>query len=307
VRQRITFAAIGLFVWTSLAGATPSARNGNLLYLRPLGGNEPPWGRLFLAAPNGSGARDITPKGILDVQAAAWSPDGNRIAISALAEGGSSSEIYLLPTDGSSVRRLTRNDLPDRQPAWSPDGRRIAFASARTGLFQIYSMRADGSRQRRLTHQAEDCETPAWSPNGRWIVASCELGWWKLVRLRPDGSHERRLLPGYPRTESSPSFAPDGSIVFARGAKTSSGCGIYTVRIDGRGLRRLRSSGGEPVVSPDARWIAFTWTRDDANQELFVMRRNGTRARAITATNGITESGPDWQRRSQSFLGPSEG
>jgi hypothetical protein len=37
--------------------------------------------------------------------------------------------------------------------------------------------------------------------------------------------------------------------------------------------------------------------RDGVNQELFVMRRNGTRARQITATNGVTESGPDWQRR----------
>ena len=290
-------AVICLVVWTSLAGAAPSARNGSLLYLRPLGGNNPPWGRLFVAAPDGSGVRDITPKGILDVQGAAWSPAGKRIAISAIAEGGTSAEIYVVAADGSRLRRLTRNYLQDRQPAWSPDGRRIAFTSARTGLFQIYSMRADGSHQRRLTDQADDCETPAWSPNGRWIVASCELGWWKLVRLRPDGSHERRLLPGYPRNESSPAFARDGSIVFARGAKSAALRGIYTVRIDGHGLRRLRPSGGEPTVSPDDRLIAFTWTPDGANQELFVMRRNGTRTRQITATNGVTESGPDWQRR----------
>jgi TolB protein len=130
---------------------------------------------LFVAAPDGSGARDITPRSILDVQGAAWSPDGKRIAISAIAEGGTSAEIHVV-VDGSRVRRLTRNYLQGRQPGWSPDGRRIAFTSARTGLFQIYSMRADGSRQRRLTDQAENCETPAWSPNGRWIVASCELG-----------------------------------------------------------------------------------------------------------------------------------
>jgi hypothetical protein len=37
---------------------------------------------------------------------------------------------------------------------------------------------------------------------------------------------------------------------------------------------------------------------DGANQELFVMRRDGTGARQITATNGVTEWGPDWQRGS---------
>jgi Tol biopolymer transport system component len=288
-----------LAVLATVARAAPAAQNGQLLYLRPLGGNAPPYGRLFLASPSGAGARDVTPAGILDVQGAAWSPDGRRIAISAIAANDHDPEIFVLGADGTLLRRLTNNHLSDRQPTWSPDGRRLAFASARTGLFQIYSMRADGSMERRLTHQAEDCETPAWSPNGRWIVCSCQLGYWKLVRMRPDGSGERRLLPGYPLTESSPSWTPDGLIVLSRGAKTARGRGIFTVRADGTGLRRLRATGGDPAVSPDGRLLAFTWMPDAANQELFVMRRNGTGAKQITATNGVTEWGPDWQRGSR--------
>jgi TolB protein len=288
-----------LAVLATVAQAAPTAQNGQLLYLRPLGGNAPPYGRLFLASASGAGARDVTPAGILDVQGAAWSPDGRRIAISAIAANDLDPEIFVLGADGTHLRRLTNNHLSDRQPTWSPDGRRLAFASARTGLFQIYSMRADGSRQRRLTHQVEDCETPAWSPNGRWIVCSCQLGYWKLLRMRPDGSGERRLLPGYPLTESSPSWTPDGLIVFGRGSKTARGRGIFTVRADGTGLRRLRATGGDPAVSPDGRLLAFAWMPDNANQELFVMRRNGTGVRQITATNGVTEWGPDWQRGSR--------
>jgi Tol biopolymer transport system component len=295
-------AAVGILVTALLvtgARAEPAARNGQLLYLRPLGGNATPDGRLFLASATGAGARDITPAGILDVQGAAWSRDGSRIAISAIADGDHDPEIFVFTADGTGLRRLTNNHLSDRQPTWSPDGRHLAFASARTGLFQIYSMRADGTRQRRLSHQAEDCETPAWSPNGRWIVASCQLGYWKLVRMRPDGSGERRLLPGYPLTESSPSWSPEGLIVFSRGAATARGRGIFRVRADGSGLRRIRSIGGDPSVSPDGRLVAFTWMPDGANQELFVMRRDGTAARQITATNGVTEWGPDWQRASR--------
>jgi Tol biopolymer transport system component len=156
-------------------------------------------------------------------------------------------------------------------------------------------MRADGTRQRRLSNQAEDCETPAWSPNGGWIVCSCQLGYWKLVRMRPDGSGERRLLRGYPLTESSPTWTPDNSIVFSRGASTAAGRGLFVVRADGTGLRRLRAQGGDPAVSPDGRLIAFAWMPDGANQELFVMRRDGTVVRQITATNGVTEWNPDWQ------------
>jgi hypothetical protein len=58
-------------VLAAAASAAPTARNGQLLYLRPLGGNAPPWGRLFLASLTGAGARDLTPAGILDVQGAA--------------------------------------------------------------------------------------------------------------------------------------------------------------------------------------------------------------------------------------------
>jgi Tol biopolymer transport system component len=295
VLTRLAFALSLVALLATNASAAPDARNGQLLYLRPLGGNAPPHGHLFLASPSGAGARDVTPAGIHDVQGAAWSPDGRRIAISAIAEGDHDPEIFVLAADGARLRRLTDNHLSDRQPTWSPDGRRLAFASARTGLFQIYSMRADGSGQRRLTHQEEDCETPAWSPNGRWIVCSCQLGYWKLVRMRPDGSGERRLLPGYPLTETSPTWAPGGLIVFSRGSKSPRGRGIFTVRADGTGLRRLRAHGGDPAVSPDGRFVAFTWTPDGANQELYVMRMNGAGVRQITATNGVIESGPDWQ------------
>jgi TolB protein len=297
VAGRVVVALVIVLAVNAAAGAAPPARTGDLLYLRPLAGNAPPYGRLFVARADGSGARDVTPSSIRDVQGAAWSPDGRRIAISAIAVDDHDPEIFVLAHDGLGLVRLTDNQLSDRQPAWSPDGRSIAFASARTGLFQIYRMRADGSVQRRLTDQAEDCETPAWSPTGRWIVASCELGWWKLVGMRSDGSAERRLLPGYPLTESSPTFAPDGSIVFARGGRTAAQRGIYRVRLDGSGLRRLRPNGGDPAVSPDGRLIAFTWMPDGANQELFVMRANGTAPRQITSTNGVSEWGPDWQRR----------
>jgi WD40 repeat protein len=250
----VSGAFLTLVLVAAAAGAPPTARNGQLLYLRPLGGNAPPYNRLFAASPDGGAARDITPAGIADVQGAAWSPNGQRIAISALAAGDDDPEIFVTAADGSQLRQLTNNHLSDRQPTWSPDGRRIAFASARTGLFQIYSMRVDGSRQRRLSQQAEDCETPAWSPNGRWIVFSCELGYWKLVRMRADGSGERRLLPGYPLTETSPTWTPDGLIVFARGAKSTRGRGIFSVRVNGTGLRRLHPHGGDPAVSPDGRF-----------------------------------------------------
>jgi Tol biopolymer transport system component len=114
--------------------------------------------------------------------------------------------------------------------------------------------------------------------------------------MRPDGSGERRLLPGAPLTETDPSWTPDGQIVFARAGKTARSRGIFIVRANGTGLRRHGPNGGDPDVSPDGRRIVFAWMHDDANQELFVMNRNGTGTRQLTATNGVTEWNPEWQR-----------
>ena len=129
-------ALLSAVVVSATAGAS-SPRTGDLLYLRALGGNEPPWGRLFVARADGSGARDVTPAGITDVQGAAWSPDGNRIAISAIAAGDGDPEISTLAPAGSDLRPLTRNHLSDRSGAsprqltatsgvteWGPDWQR---------------------------------------------------------------------------------------------------------------------------------------------------------------------------------------
>ena len=58
-----------------------------------------------------------------------WSPDGRRIAFSALRNGFS--DLYVLDLETRSVRAVTTDPFADLQPAWSPDGRTIAFSTDR--------------------------------------------------------------------------------------------------------------------------------------------------------------------------------
>jgi TolB protein len=282
------------------AGATAGSRagNGRIGYLRPLGGNEPPYGRLFAADANGGGAVDLTPPGYTDFRSFAWSPDGRLVAFSAIQDGDHDPELFAMSAAGGDVRRLTDNYLSDFQPSWSPDGRWIAFTSIRTGLSQIYRMRADGSAQRRLTNAFGNCDSPAWAPRGNLIAFHCAMALEKISVMRPDGTHIRTLLRRTQTIDGSPSWSPDGRlIVFARGTRGPAWAplGIWTVRPDGTGLRRVVPEGGDPVFSPDGRWLAFVEQRD-GNQELYKVRADGTGAAQLTNTYGIAEAAPDWQR-----------
>jgi TolB protein len=263
-------------------------RNGAILYLRDLGGNAPKGGHIFVTAADGSGLRDVTPPGFTDVRSAAWSPDGRRIAFSATGTARPTQAVYVMNADGSGLRQVTRGHLAELSPTWSPDGKSLAFTSFDRGLFQIFRSRLDGTGRRLLSNQTTNCQNAEWSPAGLFIVFECRLAG-GLVIMRADGSGERRLTTAAHTIDSSPAWSPDGrTIVFSRATWT------YRIGPDGGGLRRVARVVGDRAVSPDGRWLAMTRFVDE-QQELWVLRRDGTGARPITATSGVLEFAPDWQ------------
>jgi TolB protein len=285
---------------TAAVAVGGSSANGRIGYLRPLGGNETPYGHLFAVNPDGSGTVDLTPRGYTDLRSFAWSPDGRRVAFSAIQAGDSDPELFVMNAAGGGVRRLTDNHLADFQPSWSPNGRWIAFTSIRTGLSQIYRMRADGRVQRRLTKAFGNCDSPAWSPRGDLIAFHCAMASEKVSLMRTDGTHVRVLLRRARTIETKPAWSPSGRVIaFGRGMPGPSWrpLGVWTIRTDGRSLRRITATGGDPAFSPDGRWLAFVAERN-GNQELYKVRADGRGMVQLTNTYGITEAAPRWQRAS---------
>ena len=170
---------------------------------------------------------------------------------------------------------------------------RIAYVNEVADKPQLFTIRPDGTERARVRGAVRGAGNPDWAPDGRSIVAEVETASGAGVSLiAPDGSTVRNLTPkGY---QGQPSFSPDGRwIVLERDPKPGDN-GVWLMRRDGSGLRRLTRNpfmvaGGEcgcdtdPNFSPNGRLITFVRVKqDELLSALFVTRRDGTGLRQLT-------------------------
>ena len=229
-------------------------------------GNE----QIGIVRADGTGFRQLTDlPGISEVPR--FSPDGRtlvfgRSPVMPDEDPNFFTSLWVMDANGNDPHPLFRPD-PDKfdvEPEFSPDGRRIVFARLRfaAGIQKaaIFTVRADGTGERRITSFTIGLEHPRWSPDGRRIIFDIEL--------------------------EDPSD-PAG--------------GIWQVGANGRSLRQVLPGSSElfgfkPVYSPNGQRILFgCFIVAQDQDDLCVMRADGSRVRNITRTPNIFENFPVWR------------
>ena len=127
-----------------------------------------------------------------------FSPDGSRIAYTALLAGGGRRRSLAISPAGGGTPTIVADGYA---PTWSPDGSQIAFLWIKPdGSIPVATLSV-GSDQKphEIISGVPGLNGPEWSPSGQWIAVSTFMG---VILVSPDGK-DMRTLP----TLNSPALA----------------------------------------------------------------------------------------------------
>ncbi len=234
----------------------------------------------------------------------AWSPDGQRIALSSKKSGNQ--QLYTIGVDGSNLRQITTGSRDVYGMSWSPDGRQIVFGRSD---YNLYMINADGTGEYQLTNTQSD-ESPAWSPDGQWIAFTSGRARTQnsdeLFVMRPDGSEIRQLTNEIPiPTDTTATPGPYGDYYSMYGmvwspdakhiaffTKTNGDVDAFVIDPDGSNLHHIASNVSGLSWSPDSQHVVFSAGRIGEVQN-YVANADGSGRYALGASTSFDQS-PEW-------------
>ncbi|MFO0909493.1 MAG: S41 family peptidase [Isosphaeraceae bacterium] len=167
-------------------------------------------------------------------------------------------DLWVMDTELREPRQVTATPEEERDPVFSPDGTALYFVSDRDGQSDIWK----GSR------------------------GDAGKDWWqnetfKLDRVTQDAEVEGKLQ-----------WSPEGSkIAFVKGRGD-----LWVMNADGKDPRRMFASWSRPQFdwSPDGKWMVYTVSDQDFNEDVWVAPVDGSRPPVNISKHPDNESDPVW-------------
>lgn len=189
-------------------------------------------------------------------------------------------QICLLTPDGSTQRRLTRDDSSDHfYASLAPSGRSFLFSSNMGGTYEIYEMPLAGGHAVQLTAHGM-AVAPAVSADGRQIaytvIVDDQPAIWLMNR---DGSGAERLVT----SAWDAAWSPQGAWIL-HASDREAGKQLWRVRPDGSGLRPVIELAGLRGRSDWASRgdLLATYAGAPWAREIFLFNSEGGELRQLT-------------------------
>ena len=85
------------------------------------------------------------------------------------------SDLWMVGTDGSGLRRLTTDPASEFNARWAPDGSAVFFLSTRSGSSQVWRLPMEGGEARQVTDLPVSVGSMTVSPRGTHLAVSLEV------------------------------------------------------------------------------------------------------------------------------------
>jgi len=223
-------------------------------------------------------------------------------------------DLFVVPFQGGTPRRLTSEGRRLGQFVWAPDGKKIIFTSHREGIGgrRVWKVSIKGGSIEPENDPLLAKMLPEQMPlsvlsrdRRRMAYVDYSIGTSSILRARlarPGGKliAQETVLQG-PGWLSGPQLAPDGThVVF--GSTLSGAENIWTSDGDGHNTIQLTSFSGEmldePRWSPDGKWLVFA-RRPIDHAQIFAIDAEGRNMHALTEGEYENEV-PAWSRNGKS-------
>lgn len=248
--------------------------------------------------------REITspPPGYLD-RSPMFSPDGTRLAFIRSTIAGVSNDIYVMPTNGGSPKRLTFDHRPIMgSPAWTADSREIIFSSDRGAATGLWRVSATGCLPAPVAGPVGAAVWPTIPTNGKHTLVYQQgvfkSNIWRLD-LRDPAHHERPPVPivSEKGDKMRPELSPDGKKI----AFESNRLGFWDLwtcdleKGDCNQITSLHGTAGRARWSPDGRYIAFEFHPNE-HSEIYIVELPGGVPHLLPTIPGADNLSPSWSR-----------
>jgi dipeptidyl aminopeptidase/acylaminoacyl peptidase len=237
-----------------------------------------------------------------------WSPSGDRIAYTSNEEGANQIFVRWMDTGiSTSITNLTESPS---NLSWSPDGSLILFSKFVPGSSSVVKAELPSPPSgAKWEEPAKVIDKAVYRRDGGGYV---EDGYSHIFVISAEGGAPRKLTHGN-FDHSSPSWTPDGNIIFTADRSGNADLDpnneqIYEMNIETGALMKITDKRGphnSPKVSPNGELIAYTGYVDQfvgyQLTDLYLMNRDGSNLRKISQQVANDISSITWAEDSESI------